>query len=274
MTFENFSKNGVILPIEQATARLDDTAFTYGYGVYETLKIRNNVLYFPELHAVRLLKSANAIELPCQLNEEKIITYIKELQKQIKQESYNIKILLLPNTQNQTDIYIIPLNPLYPKTEYYTQGVKTITYQGERQFPQAKTLNMLMSFLAYKKAKETQAYDALLIDNQGNIREGTRTNIIYEINNQLYTPPLSTILEGVTLATLTQALKEKNTNIQERELKLAEINQCQSILILSTSTNIVPIRQINNQTIPISQNAKQIIKTYDEYLQKYKNNQK
>ncbi len=273
MTFEKFSKNGVILPIEQATARLDDTAFTYGYGVYETLKIRNNVLYFPELPAARLLKSANIIELTHQLNEEKIITYIKELQKQIKQESYNIKILLL-NTQNQTDIYIIPLNPLYPKTEYYTQGVKVITYQGERQFPQAKTLNMLMSFLAYKKAKETQAYDALLIDNQGNIREGTRTNIIYEINNQLYTPPLSTILEGVTLATLTQALQEKQIQIKERELKLTEINQCQSILLLSTSTNIAPIRQINNQTIPISQNAKQIIKTYDEYLQKYKNNQK
>lgn len=273
MTFEKFSKNGLILPIDQATARLDDTAFTYGYGVYETLKIRNNTLYFPELHAQRLLNSAKTIELQHDLTEQKIILLLKELQKQIKEESYNFKILLIANNQN-ADIYIIPLAPLYPKPEYYTQGVKVITYQGERQYPQAKTLNMLTSFIAYKKAKEQQAYDALLIDNQGNIREGTRTNIIYEINNQLYTPPLSTILEGVTLITLCQALQEKNIHIQERELKLTEINQCQSILILSTSTKTAPIRQINNQTIPTSQTARQIIKTYDEYLQKYKNEQK
>ena len=271
MKFETFFKNGEILSIEQATAKLDDTAFTYGYGVYEALKIRNNVIYFPELHTQRLLKSASIIELKHDLTENKILEYLNQFKKTIKEESYNFKILLIGNKENNADFYILALAPLYPSANYYTQGVKTITYNGERQFVQAKTLNMLMSYLAYKKAKEQNAYDAILIDNQGNIREGTRTNLLYIIDGQIYTPPIKTVLAGVTLITLRVALKEKNLTIIEKELKKDELENCEIVMLTSTSAKVIPVTQINELKFEITQLTKNIIEIYDNYLVDYKN---
>lgn len=273
MSIQIFSKNGEILPIEQAVISIDDTAFTYGFGVYENLKVRNGVLYFPELHAKRLLRSARVIELPDDLTEEKIIKNLNDLKLEIKEESYNFKVLLVGNKKGKSDLYILALAPLYPPSNYYAQGVKVVTYSGERLFPQAKTLNMLMSFLAYKKAKEQNAYDALLIDNQSNIREGTRTNIIYIMKEKIYAPPLELVLEGVTLCTVIDALKQKNINVTQRELKLSEVTQCDAIMLLSTSTKIIPISQIDSEKIPIHEKTKEVMKIYDDYLNEYKKTQ-
>src|SRR5438105_3915586 len=96
--FSSFSKNGQILPIEQATIPLTNIAYSYGFGVYETLKVRGGIVYFVDAHLERLQKSAEIIGLTHQFTNKEIKKYIAELLEKLQlttpESACNIKMLL------------------------------------------------------------------------------------------------------------------------------------------------------------------------------------
>ena len=267
-----FSLNGKLLPVEQAVVSIDNLSFVYGYGVYENLKVRNNVLFFPEMHVERLIHSAQVIGLKTTHSKEKIEKAIRDLCAAIRQDSFNLKVLLI-GTEKDADLYVIALNPRFVTDKEYRNGVKVITYNGERLFPGAKTLNMLMSFLAYKEAQEKKAYDALLFDNEGNIREGTRTNLFFTDGKTIFTPPKEKVLEGVTKITLIDALKKKGMTVKEKELRATDVTKY-SLFLTSTSSNVLPIARIDEKNVTIVQIVRDVMKIYGEYLKEYVKNQR
>jgi len=268
-------KNGTILPSKDACIPIDNIEFSYGYGVYETLKVRNNIVYFPLEHIKRLLESANIIQLTHQFNQKQIIKFLEEFTKQIQNESYNIKIELIgTNKPNIADIYIFATSPFFITPKIKNQGVKTILFNGERQYQKAKTLNMLTSYLAYKEAKEKNAYDALLVDQNGFIQEGTRSNLFYTDGTTIFTPPKETVLDGVTQNTIIEALNKNKIKVVQRPLKKEEINSFIGYFLTSTSINILPITTIESTQFSIPPIVKKAILIYEEYLQEYAKKQK
>src|SRR5258706_13260244 len=181
MSFAYFSKNGQILPIDQAVIPVSNIAYSYGFGVYESIKVRNNIIYFVDQHVERLFFSADVIGLKHPFTKEEIKKWIENLINDLQTESYNLKILLIGG--NDPLLFITPLAPKFPDRKLYSEGAKTITVKNERLFPNAKTLNMLPSYLAYTKAKEKDCYDALLLDSHDNLVEGTRTNFFVVKDN-------------------------------------------------------------------------------------------
>ena len=264
------SKNGNILPKEDATISVDNIEYCYGFGVYETIKVRNHIIYFPEEHIKRLFESANIIELTHQFTEKEVLKFLQEFMQRIKKESYNIKIQLIGTTQpNIAEIYIFATSPLFLTTQMKNQGVKTILVNGERQYPKAKTMNMLTSYLAYKNAKKVNAYDALLIDTQGFIHEGTRANLFYTDGETIFTPPKNTVLDGVTQNTVIEALQKEGIKVIQRELKKEELSSFTGYFLTSTSINILPITTIDSTQFLIPPIVKKAILIYENYLKTY-----
>src|SRR4051794_18431465 len=149
MTYQYFSHNGEILPIEQAVVPLSNVEYSYGFGVYESIRLANGKLLFVKDHCQRLLNSARIIDLEHQFQPEIIENYIKELIDKNRAETCNIKLLLIGGRTAETaELYILCLNPLFPDSALYKRGVECVTYHYERDFPNAKTLNMLPSYLA------------------------------------------------------------------------------------------------------------------------------
>ncbi|MAE42550.1 hypothetical protein CMO93_02160 [Candidatus Woesearchaeota archaeon] len=268
MLGKQFSFNGKLLPAEKAAIPIDNIEFTYGFGVYENLKIRKRLLYFPEMHCERILNSAKIINLKPKFNKIQIKNYLVEFVNKIKEDSFNVKILMVGN-KTDSDLYIFAAAPKYMPRKAYTQGVKVITYQGDRQFPNAKTLSMLMSYVAYKKARENNAYDSLMINNDNKIREGTRTNFFYTDGKTIFTAPKEQVLNGVTRITLLEALKKENIAVREKELDLKELKKYKGFFLTSTSSKVVPISEINNKKIEIPEIIKKVIRVYNRYLEEY-----
>ncbi|GEM_PF-113924 len=263
--FSYFSKNGQILPINEAVIPIENIEYSYGFGVYETIKVRNGVLYFAKEHVDRLLKSAEIIGLIHPYGKAQIKSYLEDLINKLKTESCNIKMLLIGGREPQ--LFIIPLAPLFPDRKLYSHGAKTITVGYERLFPNAKTLNMLPSYMAYKKAKESDCYDAICIDSEGFITEGTRTNFFAIKDSILFSPPEPKILAGVTRKTVLFVAKKYGFKVQEKDILLAEIGQYDGAFLTSTSTKIIPIRQIDDFVfgeIPVK--LKELMSTYDTFL--------
>ena len=265
MDFRYFSRNGKILPIEDATIPLSNIEYQYGFGVYESIRVVNGNPLFLNEHLERLENSAKII---CLEHSFGTIIYdsARELINTLGDGTYNLKILLIGGSEPL--LYIIPLNPHFPDKKLYRDGVALVTYEYERAFPHAKTLNMLGSYLAYKKAKEHGAYDALLVNRKSCITEGTRTNFFCIKDRILYSAPENEILMGVTRKAVLMAARRSGFALEERNIGLYDLEDCDGAFITSTSSNILPVHAVDNYTFAETPKAlKELIDTFDKFLE-------
>lgn len=267
MSQQYFSKNGEILPIDQAVVPIDDVAYSYGFGVYETLRVSNGIPYFIDQHAERLMASARAIELDHPFSAEFFINSVHELIEKNQISTGNIKALLVGgNTKDDTNLYIQSLNPLFPDRKLYKTGIHCITEQYTRMYPHAKTLNMLPSYLIYRKATRAHAYDALLVNQKGEVTEGTRTNFFAIKNKTIISPPAVDILEGVMRMAVKKVASEQGYEVVEQPILLESIRDFDGAFLTSTSTKIMPIQSIDDYRYEqISPRLTELMKSFSDF---------
>lgn len=231
---------------------LSSVEYSYGFGVYETMRLAKGHLFFMNEHVDRLLKSASIIELEHEFTSESIKTSIQKLIDANNAATCNIKVLLIGGqTPPKANLYILCLNPLFPDRSLYKSGASCITVSYERPFPHAKSLNMLPSYLAYRKAKRVGAYDALLINQKGELIEGTRTNFLAMDNQTIFSPPTDQILLGVTRQKVLDLASYNGFTIVEQPIPISEVlgGRFDNLFLTSTSSKILPVASIDGHKL-------------------------
>ncbi len=155
MEFAYFTRNGEILPVSEAVISISNIEYAYGFGVYETIRVASGKPRYVADHLERLMESARLIGIEHSFTSESIGEDIRALIAKNEIDACNLKLLLIgAPTKDEVTLTIQCLNPHYPDKKLYRDGIDTITYAYERLHPHAKSLNMLESYRAYKKAKE------------------------------------------------------------------------------------------------------------------------
>lgn len=245
MAFNYFSYNGKVLPISDAKISIADVAYSYGFGVYETIRLHDGISYFEAEHIKRLMDSAHLIDLQHTFRPSEVSGYIDKLVHKNEVQNANLKILLIgAEKPADASLYIQVLNPLYPDRKWYKAGVRCTTYNYERFMPHAKSLNMLQSYLAYREARNAEAYDALLINSQKEITEGSRTNFFGIRGSTIISPPEKSILLGVMRSATIHVAQENGYKLVERPIKLDSLSELDGAFLTSTSSKIMPIKSI------------------------------
>lgn len=267
MTFDVCIKNGVMIPLSDAVLPVTNIEFGYGFGVYENVRVvRGNALFLHD-HIERLFRSTKTIGLSHALTEKDITAWTHSLVQKCATDALNLKMLLIgARDPKDAMLFILPLAPLFTDKKLYMHGATAVTVNYERQFPDAKTLNMLGSYLSYRKAKEAGAYDALLIADDGTILEGTRTNFFLIKDRTITGAPLKRILEGVTMKHVLQIAREKGYQVREEAIRLADIEKADGAFLTSTSSKILPLTKIDDRTLAIPDALKELMKAFDDFL--------
>ncbi len=268
MSFKFFSHNGEILPADQATVPLSRVEYSYGFGVYESIRVSKGKIFFLNEHCRRLMESAEVIGLGHTYTIEFVTNSIRELIKRNEAETCNLKILLIGGrTDADATLDILCLNPLFPDRKLYTQGTSCTTYNYEREFPHAKTLNMLSSYIAYREAAKAGGYDALLINRRGYITEGTRTNFFAIKDMTLVSPKEEDILLGVTRDNVLKVARQNGFEIQEQDISLDDLTNYDGCFLTSTSSKIMPISKIDDQDFgPPSVSLQELMSAFNQFL--------
>jgi branched-subunit amino acid aminotransferase/4-amino-4-deoxychorismate lyase len=267
MAFEFFSRNGEILPITDAVVPLSNIEYAYGFGVYENIRVVHGKILFTDDHVERLLHSAIVIRLEHEFAKADIAHWIGEFVQKIASDACNLKILLIGGrTAKDATLTILALAPLFPDRKLYKTGATAVTVQHERYLPQAKTLNMLPSYMAYRTAKAKGGYDALLINRDGCITEGTRTNFFCIKSKTIISPPQKEILEGVTLKHVLQVAKENGYEVRYEPIPLSSVASFDGAFLTSTSSKIMPLSKIDDITLKIPDALVELMKKFDEFL--------
>jgi branched-chain amino acid aminotransferase len=265
MAFGVFSKNGVILESKEAVMPLSNIEYAYGFGVYETVRaVRGKPLFLTD-HLERLMHSAVLLGLKHTFSPPQIERWTDELLTSIDADACNLKMLLIgAKTPEEATLFILPLAPLFPDRKLYTKGAKAITREYERILPQAKCLNMLGSYLAYRDAKAAGAYDALLLNRHRCITEGTRTNFFAMKGRTIISPPKEEILLGVTMKHMLQAAAACGMPVEYRPVPLADLPSFDAAFLTSTSSKVMPLATVDDLTFTITPPLKELMDAFDE----------
>jgi branched-subunit amino acid aminotransferase/4-amino-4-deoxychorismate lyase len=277
-----FCHNGAFKPVAEARFALDDVELTHGYGCYETLKLRDGLVYFPEFHEERLLRSLSIVGIAHAMAPGALASALGELARVNGLREANLKALAIGRQDRPADWYILALPPVAPSAAAYENGVDCLLYRGERQFPQAKSLSLLLSTIAYRSALAEGCYDALLINGRSELSEGTRMNLFYaeagaaaHSSGTLYTPPAKDVLEGITRRTLMAALAAEGLPVIERPLREDEaLSGRFGLMVSSTSNKALPVRRLLRPDgppveLPLPGFFRAVLRSYDGYLRRY-----
>ena len=267
-----FSRNGHLEPVSRAVFPMDDIAVVYGYGAYETLKLRRGILYFPDKHARRLHRSCEILGIECGCPEDEIVQRLNQLVRSNGIPDCNLKLMLHGRPRARADITILALNPLYPKREDFKKGTRVISFSGIRQFPEAKSFSMLLSSMAFAQARSADAYDAVFVSPEDEILEGTRTNLFYFRGGRYFTPPSDRVLPGITRETIIEAARASGISITEKSLYRGELQSfgaSDGLMVTSTSSKIIPVRFFDDRELSVPPESRQLQKIYDTWLKDY-----
>lgn len=246
--------NGKYVPFDQACLPLNDLGVVRGYGVFDFLRTYNGVPFKLREHVQRLQNSAQLIGLSLPWSTEELEAIAQDTLGRNTFPESNIRIVVTGGSSTdfitplgQPSLMVIVTPVSEPPRDYYEQGVKAITVQIERFLPTAKSLNYISAIGALQQAKLTHAVEALYVNQQSQVLEGTTTNLFVFRGSQLITPK-ENILNGITRAVILELATDK-FDVVEQPIAHSELSSCDEAFITSTNKEIMPIVQIDELLI-------------------------
>ena len=238
----------------EATISMNDVAVLRGYSVFESLRTYDRRPFHMEEHLNRLYRSAEIIELDVPYSRNDIAVVVQEVIKRNSYKHATIRILvtggesedgILPTGKPVLAVLITPLGER--DIERFARGYKVITTHLQRTSPEAKTTSYVAAVRALKEAERRNAADALFVNEQGHVLEGTRSNFFVFRGNTLVTPR-NGILMGVTRNVVLE-LARSRFPVEERPILLDELPLVDEAFITSSSREITPVVQIDDLVI-------------------------
>ena len=218
-------------------------------SIYEVIRVIDSKPLFLSEHIERLHKSAKIIGISIWLSDFEIENRIFLLIKKNKNYYGNIKFVFtseIENYQIEENFFAYFIQHKYPSDKQYKNGVKTVLLSAERQTPNAKVLNTKIRNLANDLINKKKVYEAILLDNENFITEGSRSNIFFIKEDKVFTSPIRNVLPGITRQKVIKICRKNNIILHEKAVSKTELEKYNSAFITGTSPHILPIKSIDN----------------------------
>ena len=236
-----------------------------GSIIYEVLRVINGKAVFLKDHIERMKRSFALINMEFPFNTEDVEKKVNEVIKKNDNVLGNIKITYNTASKNLKIYYI---KHSYPSNELYTEGVKTILYYGERENPNAKIVNDNFRAKVTEEIKKSNAFEAILVDRNGLITEGSKSNIFAIKDGKLITAKAEAVLKGITRDKVIDIAKEIGIEFEEVDIKSEDIDKLDAMFISGTSPKILPIAFVNNIKLDVNNiTLRKLMKAYNDLLE-------
>jgi len=259
--------DGRMVDWQEANVHVLTHTLHYGVGVFEGVRAYNTPkgpsIFRLQDHTDRLFKSAGIVNME--------IPYAKE--------TINNAHIDVINLNNLEESYIRPMCfygsegmglradnlkvhtmvaawewPSYMEPEAREKGikVKVSSYKRQVRNPVASAKvngNYVNSIVALNEALEAGFDEALLLDEEENVAEGSGENFFIVKNGILKTPDLEASLDGITRRTIIQLAKDMGMEVEIIKIKLHDVLESDEAFFTGTAAEVVPINSVNNESL-------------------------
>ncbi len=267
--FENHSRhgdpdphvwmNGRMIPAKKAAVSVADPSFQYGWGLFETIRAQNGVLFFLSEHMERFDASWRHLfqTSPPDLIWQEIM--LRTLRKNgLADRVAAVKIMagakagrrdtLLPDLAVMVRPYQHRLNE---KVVRETAGLDILTYPHPRQSPLAdhKTLNHLFSILAGNWARSRGADEALILNPDGTVSETHSAGLMIRDGKTIMRPHSPHVLPSVMTEKVCQYLQQRGYTVESKPVFVASLLKAEEVLLANSLMGAVPAGSLDGRAI-------------------------
>lgn len=159
----------------------------------------------------------------------------------------------------------------YPSQEEADTGVKTGLLQIERRNPNAKVINKVYIDAVTAKKKEDDYFELILVDNNGRITEGSKSNAFFVRDGSIFTAPGEFVLKGITRKYVFEACRRAGYTVIEQFVAAEDLPEVEAAFLSGTSIKVLPINRIDRLALNSSDNASiaAVRFEYDKLIEKY-----
>jgi len=245
-----FSNNRFIT-LNEAGLPVTDLGVQRGYGIFDFLRIANNIPLFLDEHLERFFSSAKEMRLPVSETKEKLKHIIEQVIIKNDLPDSGIRILLSGGTSPDgyqivhPNLVIVqqPITP--PSDKIFQKGYKLVSYHHQRQLPHVKTTDYVMAIWLKPWVIERKADDVLYHQN-GIVSECPRSNFFIVTKEKKIITPDRNILKGITRNVVLNLAVANGMEVEERDLSMEEIAHAKEAFITSSTKRIIPVAKIDD----------------------------
>lgn len=256
--------NGEFVTKENAKVSVYDHGFLYGDGIFEGIRVYNGNVFRLDEHIERLYESALSILLQIPLTPEEMIdAVVKTIRKNELRDAY-IRLVISRGTGNlgldprscatPNVIIIAEQLQLFPQ-ELYDTGMKIITVPTRRNKPDAlnpkiKSLNYLNNILVRIEAHLAGVSEALMLNSEGYVTEGSGDNIFLVKKGVLYTPPCYVgALQGITRQAILDIADRLGYKVKEEPFTRHDVYVADEVFLTGTAAEVISVVEVDGRQI-------------------------
>lgn len=283
ITLEYAFFEGEIVPFSEANVSIGTHALQYGTGAFAGIrgylsedKTTINLFRLPE-HTQRLMRSAKLLRMNLPLDAEGLAAKIIELTEKNQPTSdvyyrpfvYKSTVSLSPKLLGLDDeiaVYMLPLGDYLDTTRGQKAIVTSWTRASDNQIPSRGkfTGSYIGSAFAKDQAMAYGCDDAIMLNADGKIAEGSSCNLFIVRDGMLVTPPIdSDILEGITRRTILELASELDIPTQQRSIDRSELYIADEAFFCGTGVQVAWIEEIDGRPIGGGKQGPVAKKLYD-----------
>lgn len=267
--------NGELLPESEARVPIYDSALMFGDTVFEMTRSFNQQHFLLEEHIDRLIASAEFVEIKIPFTKQQIFNAIEEVSEYHKSVfttndehrlMINLTRGLLGIYENNVDfsnkgpILTIANFPLKwtvsGMSEYFKKGIHAVV-SNQKMIPDfllnaavknRSRLHYMMANIDISKMDLERGW-ALLEDLDGNICEGTGSNIFFVRNNEIFTPKPKNMLRGISRQFVIDLAKKNNITVHEEDITQDDFKSFSEAFFTATPFCMVPCFKLNDHDL-------------------------
>lgn len=249
---------------EDAVISVYDHGFLYGDGVFEGLRVYDGNIFRLQEHLDRLYASAHSIMLEIPYTKEKFTEIIIDTIRKNELKSAYLRVVISRGAGNlgldprscpkPGVIVIAEALSIYGK-ELYEKGLKMASVATRRNradvlSPQVKSLNYLNNIIVKLESVQSGADEALMLNDQGYVTEGSADNIFIVKDGKIKTPPVYLgALEGVTRNVIIELAKERGYEMDETPFTRHDVYIADEVFLTGTAAEVIPVIEVDGRLI-------------------------
>lgn len=260
--------DGRMVPWREATTHVLTHTLHYGMGVFEGVRAyktdKGTAIFRLKEHTDRLFRSAHILGMKIPFDKATIMEAQIAAVRENRLESgylrpmafYGAEAMGISAKTLSTHVIVAAWAwGAYLGKEALENGIRVKTSSFARHHVnitmcKAKANgNYMNSILAHQEAAQDGYDEALLLDVDGFVAEGSGENIFIVRNGKLYTPDLTSALEGITRDTIIQLAEEMGMKVIEKRITRDEVYSADEAFFTGTAAEVTPIRELDNRTI-------------------------
>lgn len=248
--------NGEIVNKSDAKISVFDYGFLLGEGLFETMRAYHGRVFMLDRHLKRLTAAAIALGFRGVPEPDTLAAACNHVLRANALEDARLRITLTPGVAGSFEPTVVITAEHYAgyDSAYYEKGMSAVTKLGLRSSNNPlhglKTTSYLASLAARRDAVALGYDEAILINEDGNVTEGSYTNIFASAAGAIFTPPVSDgLLPGVSRECIIEAAGKAGYAVVQKSMRLDDLLTMEELFITNSLLEVMPLTKVNEYII-------------------------